>query len=112
MVPKSQIILGILVCFTLGLSSMSFGEDKSRSMTDQMSPELRKDMANMYQKMADCLKTDQSFSLEECQAKVANDCPVVAKTGQCPLEKGMGNMGSRGMRPGGMGPMGGSHDMR
>ena len=110
MLTKTQIISGILVCFTLGLSSMSFGEDQSRSMTDQMSPELRKDMANMYQKMADCLKTGKSS--EDCQRQIAKDCPVVAKTGQCPIEKGMGNMGPRGMRPGGMGPMGGPHDMR
>ena len=51
-------------------------------------------------------------SLKECQRKVAKDCPVVAKTGQCPIEKGMGSlMGLRGMRPEGMGPMTG-HDMR
>lgn len=117
MLTKTQIISGVLICFTLGFSSVSFGEDKSRSMTDQMSPELRKDMADMYQKMADCLRTDQALALEECQRKVANDCPVVAKTGQCPIEKGMGHMGPRGMRPGGMGsggmgPMGGPHDMR
>ena len=53
----------------------------------------------MYQKMADCLRTDKSLSLEECQHKVAKDCLVVAKTGQCPIEKGMG-------------PMTGSHEMR
>ena len=46
----------------------------------------------MHQKMADCLRTDKSLSLEECQRKVAKDCPVVAKTGQCPIEKGMGSM--------------------
>ena len=105
----------VLVCVTLGLSSVSFGEDKSQSMTDQMSPELRKDMANMYQKMADCLKTGKSS--EDCQRQIVKDCPVVAKTGQCPIEQGMGHMGSRGMRPEGMGPKGmgpmtGPHDMR
>lgn len=76
-----------------------------------MSPELRKAMANMYQKMADCLRTDKS--IEECQRQVAKDCPLVAKTGQCPIEQGMGAMmGPRGMRPEGMGPMTGPHDMR
>lgn len=76
-----------------------------------MSPELRKDMANMYQKMADCLRT--GMSSEDCQKQVAKDCPVVAKTGQCPILDGIGHkMGPRGMRPGGMGPMTGPHKMR
>lgn len=101
-----DIILVVLVSFMLGVSSLSFGEDKS----SQVSPELRNDMADMYQKMADCLRTGKSP--EDCQRQVARDCPVVAKTGQCPIEKGMGHMGPRGMRPEGMGPMTGPHDMR
>ncbi|GJL61701.1 MAG: hypothetical protein NPIRA04_03550 [Nitrospirales bacterium] len=111
MQTKRQIVSGVLVCFTLSLSSLSFAEDKSQSTTP-MSSELRKDMADMYQKMAVCLRTDTSLSLEECQRKVANDCPVVAKTGQCPIEKGIGHRGSRGMRSEGMGLMGGPHKMR
>ncbi len=98
MLIQRHIVPVVLVCFTLGFSSLSFGKDQSQS-TNQVSSELRKDMANMHQKMADCLRTDQSLSLEECQRKVAKDCPVVAKTGQCPIEKGMG-------------PMTGPHDMR
>lgn len=104
-----QVVPVVLVCFTLSLSSLSFGKDKSQS-TGQVSPELRKDMADMYQKMAECLRTDKS--LEECQRKVAKDWAVVAKTGQCPIEKGMGHMGPRGMRPEGMGPMTGPHETR
>ena len=121
MFTKGQVVLGVLVCFTLGLSSLSFAEDKSRSTTgnsartgaamSMMSPELRKDMADMYQKMADCLRTGKSS--ENCQKQVAKDCPVVAKTGQCPILEGMGPMqGSRGMRQEGMGPMRGPHKMR
>ena len=108
---KIHVVLVTVVCITLGLSSFSFGEDKAQSMTDQMSPELRNDMADMYQKMADCLRTGKSS--QDCQQQIAKDCPVVAKTGQCPLEKGMGHMkGPRGMRPEGMGPMTGPSDMR
>lgn len=106
MLSQRQIVPVVLVCFTLSLSSFSFGEDRS----GQVSPELRKDMADMYQKMADCLRTGK-FP-EDCQREVARDCPVVAKTGQCPIEKGMGHMGPRGMRPEGMGPMTGPHEMR
>ena len=110
MLIQKQVVSVVLVCFTLGFSSLSFGEDQAQS-TSQMSPELRKDMANMHQKMADCLRTDKS--IEECQRQVAKDCPLVAKTGQCPIEQGMGAMmGPRGMRPEGMGPMTGPHDMR
>lgn len=106
-----QVVFVAVVCVTLGLSSLSFGEGKSQSMTGQMSPELRKDMADMYQKMADCLRTGKSS--EDCQRQIATDCPVIAKTGQCPLEKGMGHkMGPRGMRPEGMGPMTSPHEMR
>lgn len=110
MLTLRQVVSVVLVCFTLGFSSLSFGEDKSQS-AGQVSPELRKDMADMYQKMAECLRTGQSP--EDCQQKVAKDCPVLAKTGQCPIQKGMGSMmGPRGMRPEGMGPMTGPHEMR
>lgn len=107
---QRQIVPVVCVCVTLGLSSLSFGEDKAQSMTDQMAPEFRKDMANMYQKMADCLRTGKSS--EDCQRQIAKDCPVVAKTGQCPIEKGMGHMmGPHGMGPKGMAPMPGPRDM-
>jgi hypothetical protein len=121
MLTKTQIISGVLVCFTLGLSSVSFGEDTSQSTMGNtartgaamspMSPELQKDMADMYQKMADCLRTGKSN--EDCQKQVAKDCPVITKTGQCPILEGIGPMrGSRGMGLKGMGPMGGPHKMR
>ena len=44
------VVLIVVVSLTLGLPLFSFGEDTSQSMTNQMSPELRKDMADMYQK--------------------------------------------------------------
>ena len=120
MLTKKQVVLGVLVGFTLSLSSLSFAKDQSRSTTGNsaqegaamstMSPELRKNMADMYQKMADCLRTGKSS--EDCQKQVAKDCPVVAKTGQCPILDGIGHKtGPRGMRPGGMGPMTGPHKM-
>lgn len=121
MLTKRQVVSGILVCFTVGLSALSFAEDTSQSTMgntarkgaamSQMSPELQKDMADMYQKMADCLRTGKSN--EDCQKQVAKDCPVIAKTGQCPILEGMGSMrSSRGMGQEGMGPMRGPHKMR
>ena len=62
MLTTKHIVPVVLVCFTLGFSSLSFGEDQLPS-TNQVSPELRKDMANMHQKMADCLEDGSvSFS--------------------------------------------------
>ena len=52
-----------------------------------MSPELKKEMADMYQKMADCMKTEKP--MDQCQKDIVKDCPVVAKTGHCPLMEGM-----------------------
>lgn len=100
---KKQIIPFILVCFTLGVSSMSLGDNRAQS-TNPLSPELRKDMVDMYQKMADCLKTDKS--LDECQRSVTKVCPVMAKTGKCPLQDGTRAMsGPAGKHPdGSMGP--------
>ena len=66
------------------------GEDKQSHVTSQASPEMRKDMAVMYQKMAECLRTDASP--EACQRKVAKHCPVLAKTGRCPLHEGISRM--------------------
>ncbi|MBA5869291.1 MAG: hypothetical protein GDA68_04675 [Nitrospira sp. CR2.1] len=108
----TKTILVTAVCFTLGISSLSFGEDRS----SQVSPELRKDLADMYQKMADCLRMGKPA--EDCQRDIAKDCPVIAKTGQCPLQEGMGHMGmgqmqgGRGSHSEGRGPMSGPHEMR
>jgi hypothetical protein len=106
MLIQRRIVAVVLVYLTLGLASLSAAEDKS----SQGSPELGKNMADMYQKMADCLRTGKYP--EDCQRAVAKDCPVLAKTGQCPLQEGTGHMRGRGMRPEGMGPMTGPHEMR
>lgn len=91
--------------FLMAISSLSFAQDKSSdqeankpkkgSSTGQMSSELKKDMADMYQKMGDCMKTDKS--MEQCQKDIMKDCPVVAKTGHCPLMEGMRPMMKKGM---------------
>lgn len=107
MLTHGHIFTVVLLSAVLGVSSLSVGEDKP----DQGSPELRKDMAEMYQKMADCVKAGKSP--EECQREVAKDCPVLAKTGQCPIQGGLGHLRSRrGMHSEGMGPMTGPHQMR
>lgn len=49
----------------------------------QMSPEARKDMAGMHRKMADCL--DSGSSSHDCMQTMMKDCPIMAKTGHCPM---------------------------
>ena len=60
---------------------------KTKGSSSQMSPELKKEMADMYQKMADCMKTEKP--MDQCQKDIVKDCPVAAKTGHCPLMEGM-----------------------
>jgi len=80
-----------------------------------MTPELKKDMADMYQKMADCLRTEKS--LDQCSTDVMKDCPVMQKTGQCPIQQGMGaamggSMGEHARDSMGQMDGMGSHDMQ
>jgi hypothetical protein len=77
-------ILGCVMAFSLS----AFAGDPAMKMSGKpMPPELKSDMADMYQKMADCMKTDKS--MEQCQKDIMKDCPVVSKTGHCPLMEGM-----------------------
>ena len=71
--------------------------------SSQMTPELKKDIADMYQKMADCMRTDKS--MDQCSQEAMKHCPVVEKTGHCPINEGTGPMmGKRVKQPmGGMG---------
>ena len=56
--------------------------------------EMKKDMADMNQKMANCMKTEKSK--EECHKEAMKDCHVSKATGKCAMMDGMnmdkGNM--------------------
>jgi gas vesicle protein len=80
---------GVLVAFStasLAASASNASAKNAKASSSEMTPELKMDMANMYQKMSDCMKTDQT--LDQCQKATMKDCPVVAKTGHCPLMEG------------------------
>ena len=105
----------VIIGLTVGLSTASNGAGQGEATkTDgtqaaastKMTPELKKDMADMYQKMADCLRTDKT--LDQCSHAAMTNCPVVEKTGHCPINEGMGPMqGKQTKRPmKGMGGMG------
>lgn len=55
-----------------------------------ITPDLKKHIAEMYEKMGACVKTD--MSLADCQKEVMKDCPVVAELGYCPLMDGIAPM--------------------
>ncbi len=83
-------VIGLIVC----LSTVGLAEDKKpvkpspsqEDSTAKMTPETRKEMAEMYQKMANCLRSDKS--LEQCGNEAMKDCPIVKKTGHCPIHEG------------------------
>jgi hypothetical protein len=90
----SNLFFGALI---MGLSAASFAADgdpakqsaAAHSLADtKMTPELKKDMADMYQKMADCMRSDKT--LDQCRHEAMTNCPVVKKTGYCPINEGMG----------------------
>lgn len=56
----------------------------------EITPNLKKHIAAMYEKMGACVKTE--MSIVDCQKKVMKDCPVVAEVGYCPLMDGIAPM--------------------
>ena len=68
------------------MSDDKHGKYNSKPIT----PELKKRIAEMYEKMGACVKTD--MSLADCQKEVMKDCPVVAELGYCPLMDGIAPM--------------------
>jgi len=78
------------------------GETGKAASHDMNSPEMKKDMADMYHKMADCMLTEKSGP--ECQKEMMKDCAVAKATGHCPVMDGMqgmkGMMGNPGMKHG------------
>lgn len=76
------------IATTVATPSFAAGkESTSKSDQQALSPDLKRDMAEMYIKMGECMKTDKSQ--EQCQKDIMKDCPVAKKTGHCPLMDGM-----------------------
>lgn len=81
------------------------------STASEQSPEMKKNLADMYQKMADCMKTDKSQ--HDCHKEIIKDCPVAKATGSCPLMNGMEGMKNQGkMKHGKMKDMKGMKDAK
>ena len=111
---RSHFISAFVICLAAASATLAADDNQTAKPMNHegmagtpMTPELKKDMADMYQKMADCLRTDKS--LQQCSKDAMTNCPVVQKTGHCPINEGMGpsmgkkmKHGMRGMEMGGM----------
>lgn len=98
MFPKLHISAAVALILSLSLPGIVMAQAKSKAPNSQahaeQSPEMKKNMADMYQKMADCMKTDKS--MHDCHKEVMKDCPVAKATGSCPLMDGMKGMMNHG----------------
>lgn len=91
MFPKLHETAALALILSLSLMTPVMAQAKNKAPTSQaqteQSPEMKKNMADMYQKMADCMKSDKS--MHDCHKEVMKDCPVAKSTGSCPLMEGM-----------------------
>ena len=97
--------LVILIFGICGLFTSAFGAEKSATPANhehkQMTAEQRKNMADVHDKMAACLRSDtaiescQSEMMQSCHDKMGKDgCPMdhMAHMGKMHAMKGMGKM--------------------
>ena len=88
--------------FALLISTTATAEEKDASAHSAnhmaATPEMKKDMANMHQKMADCLRTEKS--MQDCHGEMKKDCQGANTSGHCSMMDSMMNKG--GMKHGKM----------
>ena len=88
--------------FALMISTSASAEEKgapAHSVNHMAAtPEMKKDMADMHQKMADCLRTEKS--MQECHGEMMKDCQGAKAAGHCSMMDGMMTKG--GMKHGKM----------
>lgn len=75
----------MLIVAVLVSSPFALGADidkTSKSSWMNMSAETRKQMAEMHQEMADCLKSNKPIT--ECRENMMANCPMM-KDGNCPM---------------------------
>ena len=73
--------LSIIVCTAWA------DQNAGKTAPIKITAELKMDMADMYQKMSTSLRTGKS--VPQCNQEVMKDCPVIKKTGHCPIVEGM-----------------------
>lgn len=89
-----SLVAALVLSVAISIPTSVMAQAKAKSPANQTqaepSPEMKKNMADMYQKMADCLKTEKS--MHECHKEVMKDCPMAKENGSCPLMEGMKGM--------------------
>lgn len=86
---------GVIAAFALASAAPAFAADPEKPVAP--SAEQRQKMAEVHQKMADCLKSNRPMS--ECRDEMHQSCKGMMGEAGCPM---MG-MGKGGMGPGTMG---------
>ena len=75
-----------IIMLILGLANTTFA-DKNAGRTlapTKLAPELKNTLAEMYKRMADCLRTDKTFGA--CRHEACN-CQVLDAIGHCPIKE-------------------------
>lgn len=83
----------LLFALLISTSARAENKDASAHSANHMSatPEMKKDMADMHQKMADCLRTDKS--MQDCHGEMMKDCHGAKAPGHCSMMDSMMNQG-------------------
>ncbi len=99
---KFKSVSACALLYALLIPTAASAEEKSSSApaANHMAatPEMKKDMADMHQKMADCLRTDKS--MQDCHGEMMKDCQGAKAAGHCSMMNSM--MSKGGMKHGKM----------
>jgi hypothetical protein len=93
--------IGAAAALALAWAGSAGAAEPKQAPSPTPSAEQRQKMAEVHQKMADCLRSDRPIA--ECRSEMASACHDMLGAGSCPMMgKGAGGMGP-GMMGGGMG---------
>ena len=89
---------GLIAALALVQVSPAFAADPEKTAPSEPGPQVRQQMADAHQKMAECLRSDRPLS--ECRAEMRKSCQMMGEGG-CSMMGAGGGMG-HGMMGGGM----------
>ena len=97
---KTVSVSALLFALLISTTASADEKDTSGHSANHMAatPEMKKDMADMHQKMADCLRTDKS--MQDCHGEMMKDCQGAKASGHCSMMDSM--MSKGGMKHGKM----------
>lgn len=88
----------LMLTLLVGLSQPATADEAVPPLTKEQRAaraEKHERVAEMHEKMAECLRSDKDLS--ECHEQMRKDCPMAGEGGLCPMmgEMGPGKMGGR-----------------